>query len=165
MRLKVLVFTAVFFWLAAIPLVLPADLAPKNIGVITGHSGQEGSCNLADPISIRQVIESAVTDNSWLYCTDRRCLYDMLARYYTGPLLERLTDECLQFNQLHTDWYSVATVSRLTIIGAEPPRSYAMADIIYVDIITGRAYQGQGEFELLLTRDGWRIELVTYNWQ
>jgi hypothetical protein len=165
MRLRILIFAVVFFWLAAIPLILPADLAPNITGKVNGPSRQEGNYTIAAPISIEQLIRSAVSDNSWMFCSDRHCLNEVLSRYYTGPLLESLSAECLQFNELHTDWYSLATVSKLTVVSSNPPRSYATAGVIYMDIITGRAYQGQGAFVLLLTPAGWRIELASYNWQ
>lgn len=169
MWIRVLIFTLIIYWLGAIPIWQGEEhsLTYPNTAVYTGPVkegiGSDGSRVYA-LISISNLIKAAVYDTTWMFCTDKPGLQEVLSHYYTGPLLGHLTDECRQFIELKTDWYGITIASNITVVSITTPRSCAVAELKYIDVNTGNVYQGRGTYVLLKTHGGWKIEQALYTW-
>lgn len=169
MWIRVLIFTMIIYWLGAIPMWQGEEhnLTYPNTTSLTRSIEEgigSGGSKVYDLINISHLIKAAVYDTTWMFCADEQSLQEVLSRYYTGPLLGNLTEECRQFIELKTDWYGLTMASNVTVVSITPPRSCAVAELKYVDVNTGNVYQGRGTYVLLKTPGGWKIEQASYTW-
>lgn len=110
------------------------------------------------------VIRGAVEDNSWWQARNREEVKQVLARYYTEPLLSQLTDRAWNFIAYPTDWYWKTVVTGVDIRFRTARKAEVLATLINTDVTNSHSFHGKAHYGLYKTEQGWRIVFVRYNW-
>lgn len=107
---------------------------------------------------INRIIKGAVEDISWIRAPDRQKLHKIFNQYFTGQLLEDLTEQTWRFKCLNTDWYTTTQLEKITIKSIDENRSIVLAYIKETNLINGTTSKATGKFILIKTPAGWRIK-------
>lgn len=118
----------------------------------------------ADQKEIRAIVSGAVEDNTWWYAGSEEEVSQILARYYTNPLLAELSADAWQFIREPTDWYWLARVKKMQIEPQKKECASVTAELEITDSTTGEVKQGKAGYALKKTKEGWRIFFVLYQW-
>ncbi len=134
--------------------------------LLAGKKGEpaQGSLTGKDRAEIRAVVRGGVEDNAWWEAKSKEELEQILARYYTEPLLGKICAESWAFICEPTDWYWQARVKQMDARRQGKDTVCVAAELELTDLITSRKDQGKADFILKKTREGWRISSARYQW-
>lgn len=113
---------------------------------------------------ILPVIKGAVEDDTWLLADDKNEVNRILSKYYSGSLLDKLTEDVWSFIKEPTDWYSKASVKTANIEYYDERRAVVQALIDVEDVLTEGRQQGSAVFTLEKDNTGWRVIYASYRW-
>ena len=141
-------------------------LAGLVLCFLAGKKGEPAQNFLTgkDQEEIQSAVRGGVEDNTWWEAKSKAELRQILARYYTEPLLEKISAESWAFIREPTDWYWQAQVKKMTVRGQRKGIVSVTAELELNDLITSRKDRGEAEFMLTKTREGWRIFSARYRW-
>lgn len=116
----------------------------------------------ADEQEVQRVIERAVGCLDYTRAEDRADLERILAGIYTGPALTNVTEAV--WDQWRTDNVNPASVLSWTGMWIGRERARVTADLYFRDWTDNAEFFGQGRWDLVRTRSGWRIAAFEYHW-
>lgn len=108
-------------------------------------------------VEITAVVTGAVGDTRWLYVSSRQEMNCTLAAYYTGPLLEQLSESAWNFIRVPTDWQYVIKAGNCRVTAISGDKANACVDILESDEIAGVTFSSRVEYLLVKTESGWKI--------
>lgn len=108
-----------------------------------------------------RVVKSAVEDTNWLRVSSREEMEHLLANYYTGDLLQQLSDSGWRFVSRPNDWEYVVSAGRIDVEAISEHEGTAYAEILEKDEISGIVYSSSVRYFLIKNSDGWRIRAKT----
>lgn len=114
-----------------------------------------------DTEEIKEIVRGATENTDWMQTKDKEELHKIMNRYFTGELLEELTEQTWQFINMHTDWYGTANVEKITFNSIDENMVRVLAYIKESDVVSKTSNTITGEFVLVKTDNGWRIEHMT----
>jgi hypothetical protein len=106
---------------------------------------------------IKSVVRGAVEDSGWMKASTKKEMQKLLSQYFTGKLLDDLTGEAWDFIQLDTDWHGKTTVEKILINSIDENAATVLAYIKEVDVANKTSTGMIGEFILVNSPNGWRI--------
>jgi len=124
----------------------------------TIETGPQYRLTAENAAEIEEILCGAVENNEWMQATSRRELHEILNRYFTGKLLEDITEQTWRFICLNSDWYGIATVEKMNVESIDGNMVTVLAYIKEVDVISGSSVTLTGKFSLTETSEGWRIK-------
>lgn len=113
-------------------------------------------------VEIAAVVTGAVEDTRWLYVSSRQEMDHVLGAYYTGQLLEELSESAWNFISVPTDWQYVIRAENCKINLISRDKASACVDILESDEIAGVTFSSRAEYLLAKTKNGWKITGVEY---
>jgi len=126
-------------------------------------AGVERGGGYADDFSeAAALLKGAVEDTAWLFSTSPAELRQALSKYFTGPLLEQLVENTGDFKQKATDW-PYQTVLEEYAVDLNGNQARAVALIREYDPIAKESQFTQLHFQLVRTKQGWRINALSGN--
>jgi len=114
--------------------------------------------------NILAVIKGGVEDNSWWEAKSEANVKSVLSRYYTGNLLDTLTEQAWNFVSKPTDWYWETRVVKIKTTTKSKDTALVDADLEILDLITKQKEKGKAQYNIKKTGGGWRIVNVLYSW-
>ncbi len=117
-------------------------------------TGKQDNGNIAE---IKAIVRGAVEDTGWMQVANKQEMQKFLSQYFTGDLLNSLTEDAWYFIQLDTDWHGKTTVEKIMINSIDGNRVTVLAYIKEVDVANKTNAGVTGEFTLVNSPDGWRI--------
>ncbi|MEW6423739.1 MAG: hypothetical protein AB1523_03185 [Bacillota bacterium] len=146
-----------------------AALLIAGVFLVLFFAGQKGE-PAQNPLSQKQqeeilaIIEGGVEDSTWWGAKSKDELREILARYYTKPLLDKICADSWAFISEPTDWYWQAHVKKIELHRQAKDIVCAEVELALSDAITGQIETGKAEFTLKKTKEGWRIFTALYRW-
>ena len=113
---------------------------------------------------LSEIIKGGVGDNSWWNSKSKEEVRKNLSRYYTGPLLDELSFSAWEFIRKPTDWYWQVSLVRMEVLWQTGKRAGVGTVLKGTDLVTGESDEGEAEYVLEKTRQGWRIFSAEYHW-
>ncbi|KUK53922.1 MAG: hypothetical protein XD78_0752 [Desulfotomaculum sp. 46_296] len=127
-----------------------------------GRGPEEKTSTLKNDLTV--VIKGGIGDNSWWYANSPSEVRTILSRYYTGPLLDQLSQDCWIFVQQPTDWYCQDSLSDIEIIRQNKSQAEVIALLKDYNLLTGKSRAGEAKYIFTKTEQGWRICSARYSW-
>jgi hypothetical protein len=113
---------------------------------------------------LEEVIKGGIGDNNWWYANSLNEVRTILSHYYTGALLDQISQDCWVFIQQSTDWYCQDSLTDIEIIHQDKSQAEVIAFIKDYNLLTGESRAGEARYILIKTEQGWRICSAQYNW-
>ena len=131
-------------------------------GLCTDRGSDEKSDVLKKDLA--EVIREGIGDNSWWYANSFNEVRTTLSHYYTGALLDQISQDCWVFIQQPTDWYCQGSLKDIEIIRQDKSQAEVIAFLKDYNLLTGESRAGEAKYILTKTEQGWRICSAQYNW-
>ncbi|MGB9802366.1 hypothetical protein [Desulfofundulus sp.] len=132
---------------------------------LPGPGGEQLAANTNQQNEICYLIKSSVEDNSWWQARSFSEVKNKLSKYYSEPLLSKVTERTWNFIKRPTDWYCKTTVTSISVRYLTSQKAIASATLLNTDLVTGQLQKGTGYFSLHKTIAGWRIVAADYHWE
>ncbi len=145
------------FWF---PVVLICSVFIPGLCMSSGSA--EKTSSLKNDLA--EVINEGISDNNWWHANSLEEVRTILSRYYTGDLLDQLSQDCWEFIRQPTDWYCRDSLTDIKIIRQDKSRAEVIAPLKDYDLLTGECRAGEAKYILIKTEQGWRICSARYNW-
>ncbi|MFZ5644257.1 MAG: hypothetical protein ACOY46_11760 [Bacillota bacterium] len=113
---------------------------------------------------IKETVRGSIEDEAWMKSRSREEVHSSLGRYFTGFLLEDLSDRSWAFVSEHTDWYCRAKLVDMAFIYDDGSRVVLEALIGIDDLENGHTEFGRGLYGLIKTEGGWKINYSAFDW-
>lgn len=137
------------------------------ISIITSaHAGTEPArlslaCREDISLEVVKVVKGAVEDTSWLHASSRQEMEYLLTAYYTGSLLDELSDSGWRFVSRQNSWEYVTSTGRLDFEVISEQECTVCVEVLEEDEITGLVYSSIFRYNLIKKSGGWRIRART----
>ncbi len=131
-------------------------------GLCTSRGPDEKASSLKNDLT--EVIQGGISDNNWWHADSLDEVRIILSRYYTGILLDQLSQDCWVFIQQPTDWYCQDSLTDIEIIRQDKSQAEVIALLKDYNLLTGESRAGEAKYVLIKTEQGWRICSARYNW-
>lgn len=109
--------------------------------------------------TIIKLVCEAVEDTTWLRVSSRGELEGILERYYTGPLLQEISDAAWDFVRVPRSWDYVTKAGDCTILFISDDIAGVTVEAVETDEITGVCYRTPLQYILINTNAGWKIAI------
>ncbi|TEB10003.1 hypothetical protein [Pelotomaculum propionicicum] len=108
-------------------------------------------------VAIVHLVREAVEDTAWLRASSRAEMELILKRFYTGQLLQEISDKAWDFVKIPNSWDYVVKAGKFKIDYVSNDTAAVSVEVVETDEITGISYYTQLEYMLLKTDTGWKI--------
>lgn len=113
---------------------------------------------------LAEVIRGGISDNNWWDANSQNEVRTTLSHYYSGVLLDQLSQDCWVFIQQPTDWYCQDSLTGIKIIRLDKTQAEVIAFLKDYNLLTGESRAGEAKYILIKTKQGWRICSAQYSW-
>lgn len=113
---------------------------------------------------IKETVRGSIEDEAWMKAKSREEVHRSLERYFTGYLLEDLTDRSWGFVSDHTDWYCQAKLVDMVVLYDDGSRVVLETLICIDDFENGDTEFGRGLYCLVKMENGWKINYLAFDW-
>lgn len=106
---------------------------------------------------IIHVVKGAVEDTSWLHASSRQEMEHLMKTYYTGNLLNEISDSAWRFVSTPNDWEYAVSTGTIEVEMISTQEGTASAEILETDELSGCVYFSVVSYSLIKNSDGWKI--------